>query len=72
MLPVTGPELTALREEIGWTRRELARRLGKVPSHLDAMEWGTRPVPSDVASKVRQVAAAVRCILPLQDPPSIR
>ena len=56
---MTGPELTAARLRIGWTRRELARRLGQFSTHVDKMEWGKRPVPPDVARRVQRVAAAV-------------
>lgn len=61
---MTGLELTAARLRIGWTRAELARRLGKHSTHADMWEWGKRPIPDDVAKLVRKVEAAVCRLLP--------
>lgn len=61
---MTGPELTAARQRIGWSRHELARRLGKHSTHVDAWEWGKRPIPEDVAKVVRRVETAVCRVLP--------
>jgi hypothetical protein len=56
---MTGAELQAALDAIGWSRRELARRLRRTPPHIDAWVWGKRGVPDWAAAYVRAVERAV-------------
>jgi hypothetical protein len=59
---VTPTDLTTTLAAIGWSRRELARRLGYA-SHRSITQW--RTVPGDVATYLRAVADAVQAVPPV-------
>lgn len=56
---MTGPELDAALRDIGWSRSELGRRVGRRPSYVDAWATGRRTIPSWLAQYVCAVRDAV-------------
>src|SRR5438093_295441 len=43
------------REEMGWTQRELATKLGVVYSSISHFESGTRPASEEIARKLAKI-----------------
>lgn len=61
---MTPAEFSALLDRIGWSRRELARKIGV---HEDGPRNWTRPgyrIPDQVADYLRAVAAALDAVPP--------
>jgi transcriptional regulator with XRE-family HTH domain len=53
---MTGADLTFALAVIGWSQRELARRLGVTESRVRRWARGTMPVPEAVADWLRRAA----------------
>ena len=57
---MTPDEFRAALHRIGWTGRELGRRLGhKSPAYVSRMALGLSPVPPDLAAWLARMAALV-------------
>jgi transcriptional regulator with XRE-family HTH domain len=50
---MTGAELRAIRQEVGWTRERLARYLAVSPLYMAHLERGTRRIPERTARSMR-------------------
>jgi transcriptional regulator with XRE-family HTH domain len=50
---MTGAELRAIRQEVGWTRERLARYLGITPLYVAQLERGTRRITERTARSMR-------------------
>jgi transcriptional regulator with XRE-family HTH domain len=55
-------EMRELLEQIGWSSNELARRLGINQRSVGDYRSGKRPIPDNLASWLRAMAAAVRAM----------
>ena len=58
-LKMTGGELQQMREELGWTQRFLAEKLGVTRCSIAHWEQGRAPVPSNISAAVRRSAKSV-------------
>jgi hypothetical protein len=64
---MTGQQFAALLARIGWSGRELARRLDMPGSTIRAMSSGASSVHPAVSDYLERVAAAIERV-PLPDP----
>lgn len=70
-----GLKLKAARETVGWTRRQMGRRIGIAESNLRNMEMGLRQVRTDILDWAEMVALFLTeraFIPPASDPPRRR
>jgi transcriptional regulator with XRE-family HTH domain len=52
---MTGAELRAIRQEVGWTRERLAWYLDVSPLHVARLERGTRRLTEQTARRMRRL-----------------
>jgi DNA-binding transcriptional regulator YiaG len=59
---MTGTELRAIRQDVGWTRERLAQYLDVSPFHVAHLERGTRRITERTARRMRLLRTLCRLV----------
>lgn len=67
---MTGPEFREARQQLEWTQKEAAAKLGLSQPYLSLLENGVRPVTPELVSRVSRHTTLPATGLPLESPAS--